>query len=187
MNDKFITEAITNDRYLKAVRLADQFEDEIAREFRNFLEETIEQQPEIFVDDAAPSKSQTSVRTEPLAHTRMQADMKRVNNDGEHLKFYLSIAWTQPELHGQEADGALRVVLYKIKNDTRNRYDRVKQQTKSESKWDDIQFSDDHWNSNRGIFYIPVNDAQELKNGLQTLRQHFFSFHEEFGLPADSN
>jgi hypothetical protein len=187
MNEEFITEAIKNDRYLKAARLTEQFEDEITRELRNFLEETIEQRPDIFVDDATPSKSQTSVRTEPLAHTRMQADMKRVNNDGDNLKFYISIEWTQPELHGQEADGALCLVLYKIKNDTRAEYDRVKQQTKSESKWDDIQYSNDSWNSDRGIFYIPVSDAHDLKGGLQTLRQHFFSFHEEFGLIAASN
>jgi hypothetical protein len=187
MNEEFITEAITNDRYLKAVRLTEQFEDEIARELRNFLEETIELRPDVFVDDATPSKSQSSVRTEPLAHTRMQADMKRVDNDGNNLKFYISIEWTQPELHNQEGDGALCLVLYKIKNDTRAEFDRVKQQTNSEPEWDEIQYSNDAWNSDRGIFYIPVTDAHDLKGGLHTLRQHFFSFNEEFGLTADSN
>lgn len=72
MNEEFITEAIKNDRYLKAVRLTEQFEEQIDRGLRNFLKETIEQRPEIFVDDASPSKSSTSVRTEPLAHRRMK-------------------------------------------------------------------------------------------------------------------
>jgi hypothetical protein len=186
MNEEFITEAIKNDRYLKAVRLVEQFEDEITRELRNFLKETIERRPDMFVDDASPSKTSTSVRTEPLAHTRMQADMNRVNSDGDHLKFYISIEWTQPEIHRQETDGALCLVLYKIKNDTRSGYERVKQQTKSEPEWSEIQFSDDVWNSDRGIFYIPVTDGYEVKEGLQTLRDHFFSFGEQFGFADDS-
>lgn len=187
MNDEFITEAIRNDRYLKAARLTEQFEDEIARELRNFLEETIEQRPEIFVDDATPSMRRTRVRTEPLAHTRVQADMKRVNDDGDHLRFYIAIQWTQPELHGEKADGALCLVLYKIKNDTREEYTRVKQQTKAEPNWDDIRYSTDAWNNGRGIFYLPVTEAHDIKEGLQTLRQHFFAFHDAFGLPVDSN
>lgn len=187
MNEQFITEAIKNDRYLKAARLTEQFEEQIDRELRNFLKETIEQRPDIFVDDASPSKSQTSVRTEPLAHTRMQADMNRVNSDGDRLKFYICLEWTQPELHGQEAEGALCLVLYKIKNDARADYDRVKQQTRSDPEWAEIQFSNDSWNNDRGIFYIPVTDGHEVKEGLQTLRQHFFSFYDEFGLPDDSS
>lgn len=186
MNEEFITEAITNDRYLKAARLTEQFEEEIARELRNFLKETIEQRPDLFVDGASPSKSQTNVRTEPLAHTRMQADMTRVNSDGDHLKFYISIEWTQPELHGQETDGALCLVLYKIKNDTRADYDRVKQQTQSDPEWDEIKYSNDAWNSDRGIFYIPVTSGHEVKESLQTLREHFFSFAQEFGVADDT-
>jgi len=187
MNKEFITEAITNDRYLKAVRLTEQFEEQMDRELRNFLTETIEQRPDIFVDDASPSKSSTSVRTEPLAHIRMQADMDRINSEGDNLKFYISIEWTQPEIHGQEADGALCIVLYKIKNHPRAEYDRVKQHTHSEPEWAEIQYSDDVWNSDRGIFYIPVTSGHEVKEGLETLRQHFFSFNEEYGLAADSN
>lgn len=66
-------------------------------------------------------------------------------------------------------------------HDTRAECDRVKQQTKPESKWDEIRYSNDGWSSNRGILYTSVTDANDLKNGLQTLRQHFFIFHDEFG------
>ena len=135
MNEEFITEALKNDRYLKAARLTEQFEEEIVRELRNFLKETIEKRPELFVDDPSLSKSQTRVRTEPLAHARMQATMNRVNSDGEDLTFYVSVEWTQPEIHGQEADGALCLVLYKIKNLARAEYNRVKQQTQSDPDW----------------------------------------------------
>lgn len=185
MNEKFITEAIKNDRYLKAARLTEQFEDEIARKLRTFLEQTIEQRSDLFVDDASPSKSQTRVRTEPLAHTRMQADMSRVNNDGENLKFYICIEWTQPEIHGHETEGALCNVHYKIKKLARTDYESVKQQSKSTSEWEDLQFSNQAWKSDRGIFYIPVTNGQEVKEALQTLREHFFAFAEEYGSVDD--
>jgi hypothetical protein len=181
MNDEFTTEAITNDRYLKAARLTDQFEEEIARELRNFLEETIEERPDLFADDASPSMRQTNVRTEPLAHTRMQADLSRVNRDGENLIFYVSIQWTQPEIHNQDADGALCLVLYKIKNVARAEYDRVKQRSQSEPEWAEIQYSDDVWSRNRGIFYVPVTDGPDISEGLETLREHFYRFVDEFG------
>lgn len=106
--------------------------------------------------------------------------MSRVNSDGDHLRFYIAIQWTQPELHGQETDGALCLVFYKIKNSTRTDYDRIKQQTQSDPEWTEIQYSEDAWN-NRGIFYIPVTDGHEVKDALQTLQHHFFSFSEEFG------
>ena len=186
MNEEFITEAIKNDRYLKAVRLTEQFEKQIDRELQNFLEETIEQRSDLFVDDASLSDRHSRVRTEPLAHRRVQANMNRVNSDGDQLKFYIAIQWTQPEIHGQETEGALCLVLYKIKNLARADYDRVKQKTQSESKWAEIQYSDQPWRGDLGIFYIPITDGSELKEGLQTLRHHFFSFAEEFGLAVNS-
>jgi len=182
MNEEFITEAIKQDRYLKAARLTDQFEQEIARELRNFLEETIEQRPDLFVDNPSVSRRQTNVRTEPLAHTRLQTNMNRVNSDGDHLKFYISMEWAQPEIYNQESGGALCIVLYKIKNLARDDYDRVKRQSKSESEWAGIRYSDQVWSGDQGIFYIPVTNAQEVKEALQTLRQHFCSYVDEYGL-----
>jgi hypothetical protein len=185
MNEAFITEAIREDRYLKAVRLVDQFEEEITRELRNAVEETIEERPELFVDAASPSKGQTNNRTEPLAHTRMQADLRRENDEGDNLRFYLSIEWTQPEIHGEAADGALCLMLYKIKNLPRPEYDHVKQQTQAASEWSEIRFSDDVWNRGTGIFYIPVRDGEAVNDAIETLRQHFYSFSDEFGLNVE--
>lgn len=186
MNEDFITEAIKNDRYLKAARLTQKFEEEIALYLRSFLEETIEQRSDLFVEDASPAMAQRSNSTEPLARTRMQADMDRVNRDGDNLKFYISIEWTQPEIHDQQTEGALCIVQYKIKNVARDDYDRVKQQTRSNPEWSEIQFSNDVWDRERGIFFIPVSDAHEVKEGLQKLRQHFFSVGEKFGLADES-
>ena len=190
MNEEFITEGIENDRYLKAVRLYKQFEEELLRELRNRSEETIEQRPDLFVDDVSPSKSVSRRRTTPLGHMRMDNEMRRVNGDGERLVFHISIEWTRPAVHGQDdpADRALCLVLYKIKNLARSDYERVKQQTRSASEWDEIRFDDDVWNSDWGIFYIPVSDGPEIKNGFRTLQEHFLEFADSFGeLPADES
>lgn len=190
MNEEFITKGIENDRYLKAVRLYKQFEEEMLRELRNLSEETIEQRPDLFVDDASPSKSVSRRRTTPLGHMRMDNDMSRVNSDGDQLILNIGVEWAQPEVHGHEepADGALCLALYKIKNLATADYERVKQQTQSRERWDEIQFDTDVWNSDWSIFYVPVTDGPELKEGLRALQEHFLEFGESFGeLPGNKS
>jgi hypothetical protein len=190
MNDDFITKGIENDRYLKAVRLYKQFEEEMVRELRNLSEDTIERRPDLFVDDVTPDRSISRRRTSPLGHMRMDNRLRRVNVDGEHLVLNIGIEWAQPENHGHDdaPNGALCIVMYKIKNLPRTEYERVKQQTKSHPKWETIQFDDDLWNSGWGIHYIPVIDGPEVKQGLQTLQEHFLEFGESYGeLPADES
>lgn len=188
MNENFITKGIENDRYLKAVRLYKQFEEEMVRELRNLSKETVEREQDLFVDDPSPSKSLTRRRTGPLGHMRMQSDLRRVNSDGERLKLYYSIEWVQPEVHGHDepTDGALCLVLYKIKGLDRTDYEHVKQQTQTRSKWDRIQFTDDVWNSDRGVFYIPVTDGPDVKEGFNLLQEHFLEFGESFGKLPDN-
>ena len=190
MNEEFITKGIENDRYQKAIRLVDQFETEMVREIRNLSKDTIAQRPKLFVDDASPSKSVSRNRTTPLGHMRMDTDLRRVNSDGERLTLNIGIEWAKPEVHGHEepADGALCLVLYKIKNLAKADYRRVKKQTQSRSKWDKIRFDDDVWNSDWSIFYVPVTDGPEVKEGFETLQNHFLKFGESFGeLPADES
>lgn len=190
MNEQFITNGIENDRYLKAVRLYKQFEEELCQEIKNVSQELIEQRPDLFVDDATPQKSLSRRRTAPLGHMRMDNDLRRVNDDGKRLTLNIAIEWAQPEIHGHDepAEGALCIVLYKIKNLPKAEYERVKQETQSQSSWTDIQFDDDVWNSGLGIFYIPVMDGPDVKEGFQTLQAHFLEFGETYGeLPSNKS
>lgn len=188
MNEDFITKGIENDRYQKALRLVDQFEEEMVTEIRNVAKDTITRRPDLFVDDASPRKSVNLRRTNPIGNMRMDTTMRRVNNDDERLILNIAIEWAKPEAHGHEepTDGTLCIVLYKVKNCPRANYEQVKQRTQSRPKWDLIQFDDDLWNSDYGIFYVPVRNGPEVKQGLQTLQEHFLEFGEAFGeLPAD--
>jgi hypothetical protein len=190
MNEEFITNGIKNDRFLKALTLVDQFESEMVREIRNVAEATAEQAPALFVDDPTPQKSVNLRRNSPpLGNMRMDTKMSRVNASGERLTWNLAIEWAQPAIHGHDEprDQALCVVLYKIKDCPTEDYQRVKRATRQESRWDAIQFDDDVWNSDWGIFYIPVTSGPEIKDGFQTLQEHFLEFGEQFGEPASTN
>ncbi|EJN59703.1 hypothetical protein HSB1_18610 [Halogranum salarium B-1] len=114
--------------------------------------------------------------------------MRRENDDGERLVFHTCIEWSNPETHRYDKpiDGALCIVFYKIKNLDRSDYERVKQQTQSQPEWDVIRFDDDIWNSDLGIFYVPVSNGSEVECGFETLQKHFLEYGDTFGnLPGD--
>jgi len=183
MNNDFITNGIENDRYLKAVRLYKQFEGEMIRELQTVAEATIDKRPELFPDDVSVDTNISRRRTEPLGHMRADYEMDRVNDDGDNLVFHVCIEWSQPEVHGHDEpdDGALCIIFYKIKNLDRPEYERVKQLTQGAEEWSAIQFDDDVWNSDLGLFYIPISGSAEFKQGFETLQSHFLTFADEYG------
>ncbi|WP_435317936.1 hypothetical protein [Haloarchaeobius sp. TZWSO28] len=183
MNEDFITKGIENDRYLKAVRLYKQFEDEMFTTLKNVSKDVIEAEPSWFADDVEFNRNETRRRTEPLGHIRVDSKMARVNEAGTRLKFQVCIEWSQPELHrhDEQTDGALCIVFYKIKNLDRAEYELVRQQTEQADRWDAIQFDDDVWNSDYGLFYIPVDSGPAVKAGFETLAEHFLEFGDTYG------
>ncbi|WEL18895.1 hypothetical protein SVXHr_2752 [Halorhabdus sp. SVX81] len=186
MNEEFISKGIQNDRYLKAVRLYKEFEEEMFTVLKNVSKDVIEAKPAWFPDDLDQAKNQTRRRTEPLGHIRLDTKIARVNASGDQLKFHVCIEWTQPEVHrhDEHSDGSLCIIFYKIKNLDRAEYDQIRQQTKQDDKWDAIQFDDDLWNDDLGLFYIPVDSGSAVKEGFEILKEHFIEFGDEYGEPA---
>lgn len=183
MNEEFITKGLENDRYLKAVRLYKQFEEEMFTTLENVSKDVIEAKPAWFVDDVEFNLNETRRRTEPLGHLRVDSKMSRVNEAGDRLKFHVCIEWTQPEVHrhDEDIDGTLSIIFYKIKNLDRGDYERVRKKTKQDDRWDAICHDDDIWNSDYGIFYIPVNSATDVEEGFELLTQHFLEYGDEYG------
>ena len=187
MNEEFITKGIENDRYLKAVRLAEQFEEEMFTTLENVLKEIIKTEPTWFFDEHDYNfdfdRNKTRSRTEPLGHIRVDHYMERVNETGDKLRLQFCIEWTQPEvhLHDEHTDGALCIVFYKIKDLDRAEYEKVRQQTRQADRWDAIQFDDDVWSSDYGLFYIPVDTGPAIKEAFETLSDHFLEFGDEYG------
>jgi len=189
MNEDFISKGLENDRYLKAIRLGKQFEEELFTTLKNVSQDVIESIPSWFPEEIDHDQNLTRQRSEPMGHLRVDTPMARVNAAGEQLKFHVCIEWTQPSVHRQDehADGSLCIVFYKIKNLDRAEYDAVKAQTAEADKWDAIQFDDDLWNSDLGLFYIPVDSGPAITEAFETLKAHFLEYGVEYGeLPTEN-
>jgi hypothetical protein len=187
MNEEFITKAIENDRYLKATRLVDRFESDVVRELKNTHKSLIEDNEELFMDDTSLSKNITSRSS--LATIRVDSYLRNVEpdvEDSQHLRLNIALEWMEPEERGEQkpGGGTLSVVHYKIKGGPREDYDRVKRMTKESDEWD-IRFGDDIWKRDRGVFYIPIEDATDMEDGLETLSEHFSEYGDEFGVSPD--
>jgi hypothetical protein len=186
MNEEFITKGIENDRYLKAVRLYKQFEEEMFTTLENVSKNVVEAEPDWFVEGVKQSRNIQRHRTDPLGYLRVDNKMARVNETGDRLKFHVCIEWSQPEAyrHDEQTDGALCIVFYKIKNLDQAEYEHVRQQTEQADRWSEIQFDDDLWDNDLGLFYIPVESGPAVKSGFETLTDHFLEFGESYGTPA---
>lgn len=186
MNDQFVTEAIQNDRCLKAARLLDRFEDELEAEIQRVGEKIVRANPELFADDVDSRIKIDFNQTTILANARDNLNMYRVNPDrpGKTQKFNLSVRWVDPLDWGEEGvDGALCVACYKINNGNQADFTRVKQAT-DEGDWD-VRFGDDQYNNAPGLFYIPVETAEGVRNAMETLQDHFAEFGDEWGIDPE--
>ena len=78
MNDEFVTEAFKNDRYLKATRLIDRFEEEIIRELENAHKRLMEEKPGLFKENTSLSDRVNKVRSSPLSNIRVDSNLRNV-------------------------------------------------------------------------------------------------------------
>lgn len=190
MTDEFITTGIENDRYLKAVRLYKQFEEEVYQKLHNATKNAIEAKPEWFPAEPEHDQNLTRQRTEPLGHIRVDTEMAKANAAGEPLIFHVCLEWTKPGVrrHAERTDGNLCIVFYKIKHLQREVYEDIRKETKADDGRGAIHFDDDLWNSNLGIFYIPVEGGPEITAAFETLIDHFIEFGDAYGeLPDSTN
>lgn len=190
MNEEFITNAIEKDRYLKADRLVDRFEEILNRELENTYKQIVEDNPALFPNDVTIDSGNHEAG-ESLRTFRVYAPLKKVDSDDEEsnrLQLYLGIEWTEPEVRGEESPSntSLCVVLYKVRTPSRPRstpledYETVKHKTIADEDWN-LRFGDDIHTSDVKTIYTPVNNAEELKQGLTELREHFSAYGHEFG------
>ena len=186
MNDEFVTNAIEKDRYLKAMRLVDQFESEIMRELKNTCKAIIEDNDDLFPDDVSLDTYKFD-NSDSLRTIRVKCPLNRVESHDEGsdtVTFYLAIEWTEPEDRGEDTPtgSALCVAHYKLLPTPRDDYESVKAQTEDAGDWS-IRFGDDVQNSDRSVYYIPITDAAEMDDALSELRDHVSTYGHEYGVP----
>lgn len=188
MNEEFVTQAIQNDRCLKADRLLDRFETELRTKLERHGREMIEAQPDLFPEEPSRGIKISWDNGTIIANARDNLTMNRVNRDdpSSHLKLNVSLRWVDPIDWGhQDVDGALCAACYKINGGDREDYERVKAETSSD-EWD-INFAQDQFDNAPGIVYIPVETGAEYRTATETLRDHFAEFGHYWGVePGDS-
>lgn len=187
MNDDFVTMAIQEDRYLKAIQLIDEFETELRRALEHIGNQFIEENQELFVERATPAWNNNRGGRSVLAWARVDCDMDRrssIEEGAQRLKLNLAFQWMDAaELGVHEDDGVLSIVSYKIKHARDEDHNQVEKLTREE-EWE-IYCGEDHFNNSPGIFYIPVTDADDIRDAFETLKEHFSEYGGKYGVRSD--
>jgi hypothetical protein len=184
MNDDFVTQAIEKDRYLKAKKLIDQFETELKRELTRIGDAFAESNRDHFADDVEADWNNSSFG-KTLAFARIDLEMDRVVSESnpKNLVLNLSTRWLEADAYGHpDHEGALCVASYKIKYASAEDHQEVVTATK-EGDWE-IEPARDVYNNSEGIFYIPIESAQELTAAYDRLNEHFSEHVAMYGIPA---
>jgi len=185
MSEDFLTKGIENDRYLKAVELIDRFEDEVYEEIRKVFDDFVKEN-DLFFGDGSPDERHRPTRgTATMATHRIDYTMSRVQADEEdpkNLIVNVGFEWVNPAKQGEDtsSDEALTYVYYKIKYASEENYEKVCDLTENP----DILCGEEMWRNAPGIFYIPVEKGEDVKEGLDELREHLSKFGDHFGVES---
>lgn len=181
MTDEFLTEGLQNDRYLKALRLVQQFENEIEARLHEFDQQMANQHPGLFDSDARMKTSQTP--SNGLAFNRLNHKMngpKAPDDPAQQLNVHLY--WMPPtEYSRTDIDGALRAFGYKIKGADEAVDEHVVDRTER-GDWP-LETSGNPYDPNM-TFYQHVSSAADIEETMDVLVDHFAEFGDEY---ADDN
>lgn len=186
MNNEFVTQAIENDRCLKAYRLLDRFEDEIEALVGRIGKEMIAAHPDRFPNDVSSGFKAKWDSGTIIAYGRDKHKMRVLNEDdpSTNMTLYISVQWVDPLDWGEDdVDGALCAVCYKINSGNSDEHRAVVEATENSEL--DVRVGDDQYSNAPGIFYIPVEDATELQDAADTLIEHFSRFGDHWGVDPE--
>lgn len=180
MTDEFLTEGLRNDRYLKALRLPDQFENEIKAILKTFDQQLANQHPELFDPSDEPSWRTNRDPGSGLALHRFnhELDGPQAPDDQRQL-LNVHLYWMSPTEYARpDIDGAVRAFGYKIKgaDEATDRY--IVEQTQR-GDWS-ILTSENPYDSNI-TFYKHVSSRADIEETRAELVEHFNAFGAEYG------
>lgn len=187
MDNEFVTQAIENDRCLKAYRLLDRFEDEIEALVGRMGEEMIAAHRDHFPEDVSGGFKAQWDGGAIIANAWENFEMRVVNGDdpSANMNLNVSVRWVDPlDWNEDDVDGALCAACYKINGGNSDDHIAVVEATEDSDL--DVRINDDQLRNAPGIFYIPVEDATELQAAADTLIEHFRRFGHHWGVdPAN--
>jgi hypothetical protein len=189
MNDEFFTQALRENRYLKAIQLINRFETELEHELKRFGDQIVEANSDQFETGVEGRWNNSRSSGSVIAFARVDYDLDRVSSQDANpsdLTLNISFRWVEPAEYGHaDVDGALTLLSYKIKQLQANDYEAVSQVTR-EDEWP-VHLADDAFSNAPGIVYVPIETAADMKDAERALQEHFEEFISMYGIKADQN
>ncbi|ACM58858.1 hypothetical protein halTADL_1292 [Halohasta litchfieldiae] len=183
MTNDTLTDGLTNDRYVKAVRLVDDFEDEVYDRIKDTLDDIMTSEQEgLFDNNLDYDKGHNPTPGPTYGTLRFEGTMMQTNSDGNNLKLNIGLEWVEPETQGRDEwpEPLLCYVYYKIKYAPTEPFQAVSAATRESNEWDAISVGDEQWDSGQrvapGIFYVPIVDGDDIEEGLSVLGDHCTTF-----------
>lgn len=183
MTNDTLTDGLTNDRYVKAVRLVNDFEDEVYDRIEDTLDDIMTSDQEGLFDYNQGHNTGRYRDPGPTYGTlRIEGTMVETDDDGHNLTLNVGLEWVKPETQGlnEWPEPLLCYVYYKIKYAPTEPFQAVAAATRESDEWDVISVGDEQWDSGQrvapGIFYVPVVDGDDIEEGLSILGEHCTTF-----------
>ncbi|WP_435075302.1 hypothetical protein [Halorubrum sp. HHNYT27] len=174
MTEDFLTMGLRKDRYLKAIELLEQFDEEIKATIRDIGQRMMKCQPDLFIEGV---EGDVRLRRKPFsskswARVDYEMDPNRTPaGQQQHLNVHLY--WISPtEYDRHDVDGALRAFGYKIKGASTETDTEVIQAMGDNSMLDTAP---DPFGDNT-VFYRHVSSKTEIEETAEAMINHFETF-----------
>jgi len=178
MTDEFLTKGLESDRYLKAIQLVNQFEDEVEAILVEFDERMVDEQPDLFDSSTDANVRSRQSPSSGLAYHRINHPMNGSRAPDNDQRLNVHLYWMPPTEYGRtDVDGSLRAFGYKVKHADPDIDDRVVERTQA-GDWS-LETSGNPYDSNT-VFYTHVSSDTEIERAMDTLVDHFSTFGDEY-------
>jgi hypothetical protein len=174
MTEDFLTMGLREDRYLKAIELLEQFDEEIRVTIEDVGQQMVDSQPDLFVNDV---EGDVSIKRKPSsskswARVNYEMDRNRTT-DSQRQRLNVHLYWVPPTDYGRrDVDGALRAFGYKIKGASTQTDDAVVR--KMGDDWT-LHTAHNPFDDNI-VFYRHVNSTADIERTAQEMINHFETF-----------
>jgi hypothetical protein len=180
MTGEFLTEGLRKDRYLKSLRLPNQFENEIKAVLKTFDQQLVDQHPELFDPSDDPRWRTNRSPNSGLALHRFNHELDGPQApDDQRQRLNVHLYWMPPAEYARtDIDGAVRAFGYKIKGAEETTDQHVVERTRN-GDWS-IRTSENPYDSNVA-FYNHVSSRADIEEVQAELVEHFEEFGAEYG------
>lgn len=178
MTDEFLTEGLRNNRYLKALRLPEQFDNQIEARLKEFDQRMVDAHDKMFDADDSPRFKSNHDPSSGLAWQRINHPMNGPDAPNGSQKLNVHLYWMEPNRYSRpDINGAVRAFGYKIKSADVD-IDQEVQSATHDDGWS-IETSENPYDNNI-TFYRHVSSVPEIKETEKTLVEHFKEFGEQY-------